>query len=199
LGNVGITIPAPCINETVVEATAGHEAPPVAAPHVTELTVRFATAASVNTAPSAAAGPALATTIVYVVALPAFTRATPSLFVIDRFACALIVVFAVLLLLPAVLSFVPAGGATVATFAILPDTPAVPLTVKVTLPVFGNVGITIPAPCINETVVEATAGHEAPPVAAPHVTELTARFATAASVNTALLAADGPLFVTTTV
>ncbi|WP_457256840.1 hypothetical protein, partial [Pedococcus sp. P5_B7] len=79
-------------------------------------------------------------------------------------------VLAVLLLLPPVLSLVPAGGAIVATLAIEPLTPAVPETVKVTLPVFGNVGITMPAPCINATVVAAGAGQAAPLIAVPQVT-----------------------------
>ena len=198
LGSVGIVMPAPCMAAIVTLAGAAHAAPPVGAPQLTAVTVRFATAGSVKIAPSAPAGPALATTIVYVVAAPAFTVAIPSVLLIDRLAWALMVVFAVLLLLPPVLSLVPAGAAIVATLAIAPVTPAVPVTVKVTLPVFGSVGITIPAPCINATVVDAGAGQAAPLIGVPQVTLVTVRFATTGSVNTALFAADGPLFVTTT-
>src|SRR5450631_4045738 len=120
----------------------------------------------------------------------------PSLLLRARFACALMVVLAVLLLLPAVLSLVPAGAAMVATLAIAPLTPAVPVTVKVTLPVLGRVGITIPAPCISATVVAAGAGQAAPLIAVPQVTLVTARLATAGSVKMALLAADGPVLLT---
>src|SRR6185436_2808845 len=126
------------------------------------------------------------------------TVATPSVLVIDRLAWALMVVLAVLLLLPPVLSLVPAGAAMVATLAIEPLTPAVPETVKVTLPVFGQVGMTMPVPCINATVVLAASGQAAPLSGVPQVTLVTVRLATAGSVKTALLADDGPLLVTTT-
>ena len=93
---------------------------------------------------------------------------------------------------------VPAGGAIVATLAMAPLTPTVPETVKVTLPVLGSVGITMPAPCINATVVAAGAGQAAPLTAVPQVTLVMVRLATAGSVKTALLADDGPLLLTTT-
>src|SRR6185295_10126866 len=133
-----------------------------------------------------------------VVAAPALTVAVPSVLLIDRLAWALMVVLAVLLLLPPVLSLVPAGAAMVATLAMEPLTPAVPETVKVTLPVLGNVGMTIPAPCISATVVLPASGHAAPLSGVPQVTLVTVRLATAGSVKMALLAADGPLLVTTT-
>ena len=126
------------------------------------------------------------------------TVAMPSVLLMARLAWALMAVLAVLLLLPPVLSLVPAGGAMVATLAMAPLTPAVPVTVKVTLPVLGKVGMTMPAPCISATVVDAGAGHTAPLTAVPQVTLVTARLATEGSVKTALLAADGPLLVTTT-
>src|SRR4051794_18370245 len=53
LGSVGITSPA-C--SCVIVGDAGHKAPPLSAPQVTVLALRFATAASVTTAPFAAAG-----------------------------------------------------------------------------------------------------------------------------------------------
>src|SRR5271167_2562582 len=55
-GSVGMTMPAPCISATVVFGTVGHAAPPLGLPQVTPVTVRFATAGSVNTAPFAANG-----------------------------------------------------------------------------------------------------------------------------------------------
>src|SRR5580765_4903138 len=78
----------------------------------------------------------------------------------------LIVLFAVLLLLPATGSVTPAGGATVATLLMLPLTAAVPLTVSVTLPPLGSVGIANPA-CSCATV--GATGHTAPPLSAPQL------------------------------
>ena len=75
----------------------------------------------------------------------------------------------------------------------------VPVTVKVTEPLFGKLGITMPAPCIRATVVLATVGQVAAPVAVPQVTLATLKPVMAGSVNTALLASLGPLFVTTMV
>src|SRR5215831_3580852 len=103
-------------------------------------------------------------------------------------------VFAVLLLLPGVGSVTPAGGATVATFAIAPLTAAVPDSVRVTLPPLGSTGIASPA-CSCGTV--GATGHTAPPVADPQLTVVALKFATAASVTTAPFAAAGPLLVTT--
>ena len=110
-----------------------------------------------------------------------------------------IVVLAELLLLPGVGSVVPAGVVTPATLEIVPLAPAAPLSVKVTLPPEGSVGITIPAPCSNAIVVLPTVGHAAPPVAEPQVTFVALSPATAGSVKTALSADDGPTLVTTTV
>src|SRR5207302_887687 len=85
-GSVGMTMPAPCISATVVFGTVGHTAPLLALPQVTLVTLRFATAGSVNTAPFAAEGPALATMMVYVVVPPALILVTPSVLVIERSA-----------------------------------------------------------------------------------------------------------------
>ena len=63
-GSVGITIPVPCIRATVVFGTDGHAAPPLAPLQLTPVTVRFATAGSVKTAPSPDDGPELLTTMV---------------------------------------------------------------------------------------------------------------------------------------
>src|SRR5262245_16615482 len=106
------------------------------------------------------------------------------------------VVFAVPLLLPGVGSVTPAGGATVATFAIAPLTAAVPDSVSVTLPPLGSTGITNPA--CNCGTVGAT-GHTAPPVAVTQLTVSALKFATAGSVTTAPFAAAGPWLVTTSV
>src|SRR5215831_17611379 len=106
------------------------------------------------------------------------------------------VVFAVLLLLPGVGSVTPAGGATVATFEIVPLAAAVPDSVSVRLPPLGSTGIASPA-CSCGTVGDV--GHTAPPIAFPQVTVLALKFATAGSVTTAPSAAAGPLLVTTSV
>ena len=63
-GSVGMTMPAPCISATVVLGTVGHAAPPLGLPQVTLVTLKFATAGSVNTAPIAGDGPPLLTTMV---------------------------------------------------------------------------------------------------------------------------------------
>src|ERR1022692_4274289 len=63
-GSVGTTMPVPCISATVVLGAVGHAAPLLGLPQVTLVTLRFATAGSVNTAPFAADGPALLTTMV---------------------------------------------------------------------------------------------------------------------------------------
>ena len=103
-------------------------------------------------------------------------------------------------LFPRIGSVVPTGVAMFATFAMLPPTAVtVALTVKVTLPPLGKVGITIPAPRIKATVVFGTVGQAAAPVAVPHVTPVTFKPAINGSVNTALFAAEGPAFVTTIV
>src|SRR6185295_19024362 len=106
---------------------------------------------------------------------------------------------AVALLLAGVGSVTPAGAATLATLTILPLAPAVPVTLKVTLPPLGNVGITMPAPCIRATVVLPASGHVAPPAALPQVTPVTVRLATAGSVKMAPSEAAGPALVTTMV
>jgi len=107
-----------------------------------------------------------------------------------------ILVLAVLLLLPVTGSVTPAGGVTVATFAIAPLTPDVPFTVSVTLPPAGSVGIGKPA-CNCATVGDV--GHIAPPLCDPQLTVVATKFATAASVTTAPFAAAGPWLVTTSV
>jgi len=110
-----------------------------------------------------------------------------------------IVVLAELLLLPGVGSVVPAGVVTPATLEIVPLAPAAPLSVKVTLPPEGSVGITIPAPCSNATVAFPAAGHTAPPLVGPQLTPVMLKPVTAGSVSTELFAALGPLLVTTIV
>ena len=100
-------------------------------------------------------------------------------------------------MLPGVGSVTPAGGLTVALLVTEPVVAVtLALTVKTTLPPAGRVGITIPAPCNNGTVVLAAIGQAAKPVALPQVTLVTFSPATAGSVTTALLAALGPAFVT---
>ena len=87
-------------------------------------------------------------------------------------------------------SVVPPGGSRVAVLAIWAPVPAVPVTVKVTEPPLGRVGMTMPAPCIRATV--GAAGQAAPPEAEPQVTLETVRLATAASLKTEFEAAEGP-------
>ena len=63
----------------------------------------------------------------------------------------------VALLFAGVGSVTPAGAATLATLTIEPVAPAVPVTLKVTLPPLGNVGMVMPAPCIAAMVTAAGA------------------------------------------
>ena len=112
-------------------------------------------------------------------------------------ATGVMLVTAVLVLLLGVGSVVPDGTVTVATFEMLVPVPAVPVRVKVTLPPLGRVGMAnVPAWSADKVEL---AGHAAPPVALPQVTPVAVKFATAGSLMVALLAADGPLFVTTKV
>jgi hypothetical protein len=112
-------------------------------------------------------------------------------------ATGVMVVTAVLVLLPGVGSVVPDGGVTVATLVMVPLVPAVPVKVKVTLPPLGRVGIAN-VPACKAAKVELT-GQAAPPVAEPQVTPVAVKLATAGSLTVALLAAEGPLFLTTKV
>ena len=94
---------------------------------------------------------------------------------------------------------VPEGGAMVAVLAMLPEAPAVPVTVKVTEPPEGKVGMMMPVPCSKATVVLGVVGQTAPPVVVVQLTAVTVRLATAGSVKMALLAAEGPALLTTMV
>ena len=105
----------------------------------------------------------------------------------------------VALLLPAVGSVVPTGAVTVAVLTMVPVAAGVPVTLKVTEPPLGSVGITMPAPCIKAVVVLATVGQAAPPTGVPQVTPVTVRPAAAASWKMALVAGLGPALLTTMV
>jgi hypothetical protein len=94
-------------------------------------------------------------------------------------------------------SVVPLGGSIVAVLVMLPLVAVTfAVTVKVTLPPLGKVGITIPAPCISATVVLPTVGHAAPPPAPPQVTPVTLIPVATASLKTALFAGEGPALLT---
>jgi hypothetical protein len=152
-----------------------------------------------ETVPVTAPLPLLVTVTVYCAPVWPCIKLPVWVFVIVRSGCDVIVSVSVALLFPGVGSLVPDGVAILATFTMLPEAPAVPVTLKVTLPPLGSVGITIPVPCINATVVLPTAGHAALPVADPHVTPVTVRLLTAGSVKTAPLAPEGPPLLTTIV
>ena len=108
----------------------------------------------------------------------------------------LIVVVAVLVLFAGVGSVTPLGVATVATFVmVVVVAPAVPVTVKVTLPPLGKVGIANVPACNDANV--GLAGQAAPPVAVLQVILLAVKFTTDGSLTVALFAGAGPLFVTT--
>jgi len=87
----------------------------------------------------------------------------------------------------------------VAVFWIWAPVPAVPLTVKVTEPPAGRVGMTMPVPCIKATVVAPAVGQAAPPVAAAQPTAETVRLATAGSLKREFEAVDGPALEATIV
>ena len=126
----------------------------------------------------------------------ALTVVVPVL-ITDIFATGVIVVVAVLVLFPGVGSVRPDGGVTVATLVIVPLVPAVPVTVKVTLPPLGKVGMANVPACSDATVGEA--GHTAPPVTLPQLTLDTVKLATAGSLTVVPLAALGPALLTTNV
>ena len=115
----------------------------------------------------------------------------------------LIVVVSVAVLLVSTGSTTPVGGLMVAVLLMVPLAPAVPVTIKVTLPPLGNVGMTIPAAlfCISATVVFAAVGQAPPPVvlSGSQVTPVTVRLATAKSLKIAPLAGCGPALLTTMV
>ena len=134
--------------------------------------------------------------------LPVPREVTLSVLVTLRSAIELIVSAAsVAELLPAAESLVPAGGVMVATFARLPlVATTVPVTVKVTLPPFGKVGMMMPVPCIKATVVLPTVGQAAEPVGNEQLTPVTVSMpGRAGSLKIAPFADEGPLFVTTMV
>src|SRR5437660_5009030 len=80
-------------------------------------------------------GPLLLTTMVYVVLVPGTTAALPSSFVIETSTCGVSVSVSVAVLLAAVVSVTPAGGASVTLLAIEPVAAGsiVPLTVMMML------------------------------------------------------------------
>ena len=136
----------------------------------------------------------MVTRIVYAVVLPAFNEVTPFVLVIAKSATGFTVSVSLAILSFVFGSVVPAGGSMVAVFVTLPEVAVtVAVTVNVTLPPLGNVGIITPGPCMAATVV---APQAAPPVAEPHVTLVTLRPATTGSIKNAPFAALGPLFVT---
>jgi len=96
-------------------------------------------------------------------------------------------------------SLIPAGGATVATLAIVPLTPAVPVRVKVTLPPLGSVGMTIPVPCTNASVVLPGVGQAAPAAGLAAGHRGRREVGHRRSCTIAPLAAAGPLLLTTSV
>src|SRR6185312_6905663 len=83
-GSVGIASPD---SSCATVGAVGHTAPPVSLPQATEVFDRPAAAGSASNAPSAASGPALVTTMVYVVALPDVTPVTPLVLVRPRSDC----------------------------------------------------------------------------------------------------------------
>src|SRR5215468_2631444 len=93
--------------------------PPPAPTHV-QVAVSAAGNVSATVAPGAFDGPALDAVIVYVTLPPGVAVVTPSVFVIDRSACATNVSLSVAELLAGVGSVTPAGGVTVAVFDSVP-------------------------------------------------------------------------------
>ena len=194
LGNVGIDSVPACKAATV--GLAGQTAPPEADEHTKPVAAKFATTPSPTVAPLAADGPLLVITKLYVTLPFAFTEVVPDL-TICKSATGVMVVVAVLVLLFGFESVTPAGAVTVAMLVIVPEAPAVPVKVSVMLPPLGNVGIASVPACKAATV--GPAGQTAPPEALLHVKVLAVNLATDGSLTVALLAAKGPLLVTTKV
>ena len=129
------------------------------------------------------------------------TLVTPSVLVIARSAVSVTVSVSDAVLLPGAGSVTPAGAAIVATLVRVPVAPpaTVAFTVNVTLPDAGNVGTTMPLPCISATVVLGGVGHAAPAEALPQVTPVAVRLAMAGSLKIAAFAPEGPALLTTIV
>ena len=174
---------------------AGQRAAPVVEVQSTVMVLICAGTVSVNDVPPAALGPLLVRTIVYSIDPPAFTVAGP-VFKICKSAAALTPVTEVAESLAEFGSNVPLGTATVAVFEIVPvaDASTVPVTVKVTDPLAGSVGMTA------ETARPATltlVGHTAPFVAPAQLAETPFNALGTRSLKLAPLAALGPALVTT--
>ena len=134
------------------------------------------------------------------VGVPATTEVPLFVLTTARSARGLTVFVSVALLSAGVGSLTPTGGAILATLATFPAAAVTEaLTVNVTLPPEGKVGITIPAPCMSATVVLAAVGQTALPVALPQVTAVAFNPLRAGSVKIALFAALGPALLTTMV
>ena len=117
----------------------------------------------------------------------------------DKSAVGVIVVVAVLVLFAGVGSVIPEGGVTLAMFVIVPLAPAVPVTVKVTLPPLGKVGMVTAPDCKLVTVRLAVEGHVAEPVTDEQLTPVAVKFGTLGSLTVELFAVPEPLFVITKV
>jgi hypothetical protein len=167
---------------------------------VTAVLVNPAATGSLMAAPVTADGPLLVAVMVYCVVPSPGTLAAGLVLTTLRSATGFTEFVSVASLLPGVGSVVPGGGAIVATLATLPVVAVTfAFTVKVTVPPLGRVGITMPVPSSNVTVVFGTVEQTAPPVVESQVTAVLVKPATTGSVTRALSAALGPLFVTTSV
>ncbi|XIG26128.1 hypothetical protein PRJ39_07970 [Lysobacter enzymogenes] len=188
-GSVGTVTPL----SKFATVTVGHTAEPVAR-QVTLVLFRPAAAGSRTTEPSAALGPALLSSIVYVVGSPALTVLTPLLLVSVRSATGM--TGSVSVTVPVGVGSVVFGGRVAVTELLTEPLVAVTLalTVKVRVPPDGSVAIVNPL----SKLATVTAGHTALPVAR-QVTLVLLRPAAAGSRITVPLAALGPLLVSTTV
>jgi hypothetical protein len=190
-GSTGITMPVPWMSPTFVVPQA---APPCGLPQETLVAESPAETGSVTKAPSAADGPALLTTIVYVVVLPEIAVVIESVLVMETSAKSTLSTSVAVLLVESG-SPTPLGGTIDAVLVIAPPG-AVTLaaTVNVRLAPLGNVPMTIPGPCIKGTLV---VGQTAPSVSLPHVTAVMLMPAAIGSEKIAPSAADPPRLLTT--
>lgn len=176
-----------------VPLTVGQVAPPAAAQDQATPVIWVAENVSATVAPVAFAGPALVTTIVYVVDVPGAYVGEPSVFVMPKFMLKIGVSVSVAVLLAGAGSETVAGVFTEAVLTRLPVAAGLTfaLTVNVTEAPTGRLMAVLMLPL-------PLAGHE-PPAAPVHVHVIPERLAGNVSITVAPVTAFGPLALRTTI
>ena len=168
-----------------------HDAPTDGA-HVHDAAPRPAGRVSTTGAATTADGPALATTIVYVMASPGWALTRPSVLVIDRSASGFNVSVSVAVLLPATGSVTPLGAAMVTVLARVDEAAGD------TVASIVNVAVPPTARSMLAAMLPVPLAGQLPPVAV-HVQVAPSSAAGSRSVTVAPATADGPALPATTV